>query len=424
MTDKARRDCARLGLLEKGDSVIAALSGGADSVALLHFLISLKEQYDLTIHAAHLNHGIRGEEAQRDENFCKILCEKYNVPFHLRRRDIPALARASGVSEELCGREERYAFFEELAEPLHAKIALAHTASDNAETLLFNLSRGASLGGAAAIPQRRGNIIRPLLSCTRAEIEAYCAANGLEYVTDSSNLSDDYTRNRIRHHVIPVLRELNPELESAMLRFSRDAAEVKAYLTRQAQRALEEARADYGCRADVLLRQDAAVLKTALSLLIRSHGLSPTHRRVELIMAVLQNGGAVELDRSHAIACDRNLLRMKTAVAESVYLLFDKPLCFSYGGSDYVATADNSLLENKTLIFRQRREKDVFSFQKRKITKPLGKALRELGVPSELRDRVLCLCEGSAVLWCEPLGWSEQGKIYQQTQHLSIEKQQ
>ena len=424
MTDKARRDCARLGLLEKGDSVIAALSGGADSVALLHFLISLKEQYDLTIHAAHLNHGIRGEEAQRDESFCKILCEKYNVPFHLRRRDIPALARARGVSEELCGREERYAFFEELAEPLHAKIALAHTASDNAETLLFNLSRGASLGGAAAIPQRRGNIIRPLLSCTRAEIEAYCAANGLEYVTDSSNLSDDYTRNRIRHHVIPVLRELNPELESAMLRFSRDAAEVKAYLTRQAQRALEEARADYGFRADVLLRQDAAVLKTALSLLIRSHGLSPTHRRVELIMAVLQNGGAVELDRSHAIACDRNLLRMKTAVAESVYLLFDKPLCFSYGGSDYVATADNSLLENKTLIFRQRREKDVFSFQKRKITKPLGKALRELGVPSELRDRVLCLCEGSAVLWCEPLGWSEQGKIYQQTQHLSIEKQQ
>ena len=424
MTDKARRDCARLGLLEKGDSVIAALSGGADSVALLYFLISLKEQYDLTIHAAHLNHGIRGEEAQRDESFCKILCEKYNVPFHLRRRDIPALARARGVSEELCGREERYAFFEELAEPLHAKIALAHTASDNAETLLFNLSRGASLGGAAAIPQRRGNIIRPLLSCTRAEIEAYCAANGLEYVTDSSNLSDDYTRNRIRHHVIPVLRELNPELESAMLRFSRDAAEVKAYLTRQAQRALEEARADYGCRADVLLRQDAAVLKTALSLLIRSHGLSPTHRRVELIMAVLQNGGAVELDRSHAIACDRNLLRMKTAVAESVNLLFDKPLCFSYDGSDYVATADNSLLENKTLIFRQRREKDVFSFQKRKITKPLGKALRELGVPSELRDRVLCLCEGSAVLWCEPLGWSEQGKIYQQTQHLSIEKQQ
>ena len=424
MTDKARRDCARLGLLEKGDSVIAALSGGADSVALLHFLISLKEQYDLTIHAAHLNHGIRGEEAQRDESFCKILCEKYNVPFHLRRRDIPALARARGVSEELCGREERYAFFEELAEPLHAKIALAHTASDNAETLLFNLSRGASLGGAAAIPQRRGNIIRPLLSCTRAEIEAYCAANGLEYVTDSSNLSDDYTRNRIRHHVIPVLRELNPELESAMLRFSRDAAEVKAYLTRQAQRALEEARADYGFRADVLLRQDAAVLKTALSLLIRSHGLSPTHRRVELIMAVLQNGGAVELDRSHAIVCDRNLLRMKTAVAESVNLLFDKPLCFSYDGSDYVATADNSLLENKTLIFRQRREKDVFSFQKRKITKPLGKALRELGVPSELRDRVLCLCEGSAVLWCEPLGWSEQGKIYQQTQHLSIEKQQ
>ncbi len=400
MTNKAARDCARFGLLETGDSVIAALSGGADSVALLHFLYSIKEQYDLTLYAAHLHHGIRGDEAQRDENFCKILCEKYNIPLFCRHRDIPALARERGISEELCGRQERYAFFEELAETHNAKIALAHTASDNVETLLFNLSRGSSLNGACAIVQKRGNIIRPLLSCTRAEIEAYCDAHHLSFMTDSTNLSDDYTRNKIRHHAVPVLRELNPDLEGAVLRFSRDMSEVGAYLTRQAEKALSDAQSDYGYRAESLLGCDIAVLKAALILLIKKYNIMPTHQRVDLLLEILQNGGAVELDKSHTFVCDRGLLRMNAV------------------------SADNSLFENKSLTFRNRREGDSFSFQKRKITKPLGKALREIDLPRERRDRVLCLCEDSVVLWCEPLGWSEQGKIYQQTQHLSIEKVQ
>ena len=424
MTDKVKRDCARFGLLDRGDSVIAALSGGADSVALLHCLNSIKEQYDLTLFAAHLHHGIRGEEAQRDENFCKILCEKYKIPLFCRRRDIPALARERRISEELCGRQERYAFFEELAEKNHAKIALAHTASDNAETLLFNLSRGASLNGAGAIPPKRGNIIRPLLSCTRAEIEAYCAAHCLTFMTDSTNLSDDYTRNKIRHHVIPVLRELNPDLEGAMLRFSRDASEVSAYMTRQAQQTLHAAQTDYGYRAEVLNNCDIAVLKTALIILIKKYNCVPTHRSIELLPGILQSGGAVELDKAHTLVCGRGLLRMKTAAAEPFVRAFDKPLRFCYDGCAYAADADPSLFENKTLTFRLRRAGDVFSFEKRKITKPLGKALREIDLPAEQRDRVLCLCEDSVVLWCEPLGWSAQGKKYQQSQHLTIEKQQ
>ena len=424
MTNKAARDCARFGLLETGDSVIAALSGGADSVALLHFLYSIKEQYDLTLYAAHLHHGIRGDEAQRDENFCKILCEKYNIPLFCRHRDIPALARERGISEELCGRQERYAFFEELAETHNAKIALAHTASDNVETLLFNLSRGSSLNGACAIVQKRGNIIRPLLSCTRAEIEAYCDAHHLSFMTDSTNLSDDYTRNKIRHHAVPVLRELNPDLEGAVLRFSRDMSEVGAYLTRQAEKALSDAQSDYGYRAESLLGCDIAVLKAAMILLIKKYNIMPTHQRVDLLLEILQNGGAVELDKSHTFVCDRGLLRMRTAAGESFALAFDKPMRFSCDGEEYAVSADNSLFENKSLTFRNRREGDSFSFQKRKIAKPLGKALREIDLPRERRDRVLCLCEDSVVLWCEPLGWSEQGKIYQQTQHLSIEKLQ
>ena len=352
MTNKAARDCARFGLLETGDSVIAALSGGADSVALLHFLYSIKEQYDLTLYAAHLHHGIRGDEAQRDENFCKILCEKYNIPLFCRHRDIPALARERGISEELCGRQERYAFFEELAETHNAKIALAHTASDNVETLLFNLSRGSSLNGACAIVQKRGNIIRPLLSCTRAEIEAYCDAHHLSFMTDSTNLSDDYTRNKIRHHAVPVLRELNPDLEGAVLRFSRDMSEVGAYLTRQAEKALSDAQSDYGYRAESLLGCDIAVLKAAMILLIKKYNIMPTHQRVDLLLEILQNGGAVELDKSHTFVCDRGLLRMRTAAGESFALAFDKPMRFSCDGEEYAVSADNSLFENKSLTFR------------------------------------------------------------------------
>ena len=424
MIAEVLRDCERCGLLSRGDSVIAALSGGADSVALLHFLISIKEKYQLKVSAAHLNHGIRGAEAAGDELFCKLLCRAWQVELFVRHADVPALARQRGISEELCGREERYAFFEELAREKRAKIATAHTASDNAETLLFHLARGTSLRGAAAIPPKRGNVIRPLLSRTRAEIEAYCEANHLRYVTDSTNLSDEYTRNRIRHHVIPALREVNPALEAALTRFTRDAAEVSNFLERQAERLLSEARTTYGYRAGILREADIAVRKAALSRLCRECGEAPEHRHVDLLLAVLRDGGAVELNKTHTLVCDGGLLRVSTAAAEQAEIPFDKPLSFVFQGVGYRADADDSLFENNTLLFRSTRAGDHYSFQKRKITKPMGKALREIGVPAEKRGSLLCLCEGSTVLWCEALGWSEQGRKYTIFHHLVIEKQQ
>ncbi len=154
MVDAVLRAVERHRMLDDGDSVIVALSGGADSVALLHVLISIKEKYHLTVAAAHLNHLLRGEEAERDERFCKILCENNNIPFYVRRADIGAMSKRLKISEELCGRQERYAFFGELSERHSAKIATAHTASDNAETLLFNLARGASLPSEACSSAR------------------------------------------------------------------------------------------------------------------------------------------------------------------------------------------------------------------------------------------------------------------------------
>ena len=422
MTPKALAACEKYNMLENGGAVVAALSGGADSTALLHFLYSVKEKYNLTVYAAHLNHGIRGEEADRDEIFCKILCGKYNIPFYSKTVDIPALARQRQLSEELCGREERYAFLESLADELNAKIATAHNADDNAETLIFNLTRGSSLRGAAGIPPKRGRIIRPLIGVTRAEIEEYCRQNGLDFVTDSTNLGDDYSRNKIRHRVIPVLRELNPSFEAAVMRFTNSAADTADYLDIQACNALKNAESDCGYRADSLMSNHAAVLNAAINILLKKYNIQTDYKKLVLISDILKSGGAVELNRSFTAVCRRNVF----CIAESV--LSDEPeielngsVSFHFKGKRVTASINNSEKENKTLIFRTRRESDVFSFQKRNITKPLGKALREINVPSQLRGSVLCLCEGAAVLWCEALGYSEQGKKYVKSQKLTIE---
>ena len=307
MTHKALSTCEKYKLLEDGGTVLVALSGGADSTALLHFLYSVKEKYNLTILAAHLNHGIRGEEADRDERFCKILCEKYNIPFYSKTLDIPALSKQRGVSEELCGRDERYAFLGTLAEAHNARIATAHNADDNAETLIFNLARGSSLRGAAGIPPKRGRIIRPLIEVTRAQIEEYCAENGLDFVTDSTNLGDEYTRNKIRHHVIPVLRELNPSFEAAVTRFTDTAAEVSDYLDIQADAALTAAETDYGYFADRLLDNHPAVLKTAINILLKKYYIQTDSKKLGLIADILRNGGAAELSREYTAVCRRNI---------------------------------------------------------------------------------------------------------------------
>ena len=155
-------------MLKSGDRVIVALSGGADSVSLLDNLNDIKELYNLTIYAAHVNHLLRGAEAERDENFCKILCKKYDVELFIKKVDVRALAKQQKISEELCGRNVRYRFFAELSEKLNAKIATAHTMSDNAETLIYNIARGSGINGAGGISPVRGNIVRPLIEVTRS----------------------------------------------------------------------------------------------------------------------------------------------------------------------------------------------------------------------------------------------------------------
>lgn len=190
--------------------VLVALSGGADSVYLLHNLFVLGKQRGFEICAAHYHHGLRGEEADRDEEFCRSLCESLGIDYVCGHGDVSAYAAEKGIGTEEAARDLRYGFLHDAAARLKAdRIATAHTADDNAETLLLNLARGSGLRGLGAIPPVRGILIRPLLLTSRYEIEDYLAENGLFHVEDSTNASDDFSRNKIRHGAVPVLREIN-----------------------------------------------------------------------------------------------------------------------------------------------------------------------------------------------------------------------
>lgn len=217
---KIERFIAGQRLLEPGDTVIVAVSGGADSVALLDVLAGL-DSLRLTLVPAHLNHLLRGEESDRDEEFVRELAGRYGLTPEVRRSDVAAMAAAAGLSLEEAGREARYAFFRELAGRCGARaIAIAHHRDDQAETVLMRLLRGSAGSGLSAIRPRGddGLLVRPLLGVCREEIEAYLSKAGLEWREDSSNLDTGFLRNRVRHELVPLLRSYNPQITENLCR--------------------------------------------------------------------------------------------------------------------------------------------------------------------------------------------------------------
>ena len=212
----------------RGERVVCAVSGGADSMCLLHLVWS--QGYDVI--AAHFEHGIRGEESQRDAHFVETWCRKHGIPFVLGHGDAPGYAAENGLSLEEAARELRYDFLYKTAEAYGTdRILTAHSLDDNAETLLFNLIRGSGTAGLCGIPQSRGKLLRPLLHVSRAEIEAYLRENEVPHVEDSSNESDDYTRNLIRHRVMPLLKEINPRFPEAAERTARLSERDEAFFS-------------------------------------------------------------------------------------------------------------------------------------------------------------------------------------------------
>ena len=214
-------------LLDNNKLYLVALSGGADSVALLLLL----DEMGYKFHAIHCNFHLRGEESDRDEHFCEQLCQQKNIPFHRIHFDTLTYAEAHKISVEMAARELRYRYFEQLREDIGAAgVCVAHHRDDTVETVILNLVRGTGLRGLTGIQPKNGNILRPLLGVSRAEIEEYLRKKGQEYVTDHTNLETDVLRNKVRLQVIPLLRQLNPAVSENIQRTTENLSDAQAVL--------------------------------------------------------------------------------------------------------------------------------------------------------------------------------------------------
>lgn len=419
----------RYNMLENCDRIVVGLSGGADSVCLLSVLNSLKAEYGFSLVAAHINHGIRGAEAQRDEESCKKLCESLDVPLEILHADIPTLSKQQGIGEEECGRIVRYDFFRSLAGE-RGKIATAHNLNDNAETLLLNLVRGAGSKGACGIPPVRDNIIRPLIETDRKSIEKYCEENELQYVTDSTNLECEYSRNKIRIKVLPTLCEINQNAVGALSGFASRMREQEAFLESvvnekysQCVKNSELYEAEFSALDIFLKKRIAGRFLSELS-----HGEVEAKHIDDFLRFVGSGKALVTASATEIVSRDGKIFK-KPEQAEQFsvdFSLDDKavnlPFCEisieKYDIKD-LQNLNKDILDNlidcdkisNTLILRSRKDGDKFTFSKRRVTKTVKKLFNEDKIPPEVRNRMVILDSDGEVVWLSGYGTNKKFRI-------------
>lgn len=423
----------RYNMLENCDRIVVGLSGGADSVCLLSVLNSLKAEYGFSLVAAHINHGIRGAEAQRDEESCKRLCESLNVPLEILHADIPKLSKQQGIGEEECGRIVRYDFFRSLAGK-RGKIATAHNLNDNAETLLLNLVRGAGSKGACGIPPVRDNIIRPLIETDRKSIEKYCQENNLQYVTDSTNLECEYSRNKIRIKVLPTLCEINQNAVGALSGFASRMREQEAFL----ESVVNEKYA-LCVKNSVLYEAEFSALDIFLKKRIAGRFLSElSHGEVEskhiddFLRFVGSGKALVTASATELVSRDGKIFK-KPEQAEQFsvdFSLDDKTISLTFceiSVEEYdtkdLQNLNKDMLDNlidcdkisNTLILRSRKDGDKFTFSKRRVTKTVKKLFNEDKIPPEVRNKRIILDSDGEVVWLRGYGTNKKFRISAET---------
>lgn len=262
-------------MISQGDHIICALSGGADSVALTFALYLLKDKLEISLSAAHFNHQLRGAESDRDEDFVREFCDRYDIPLHVGS----ARVQAGEKGLEAAAREARYAFLRGLP----GKVATAHTADDNAETVLLHLVRGTGLKGLGGITPVSGSVIRPMLAVTRQDVEAFIAEWGLPHREDSSNHTDQFLRNRLRHHVMPLLKAENPQL-------AENLSSMALGLRRDADY-LEQAAGQASLSVSALRQLHPAIRARALEAFLRRSGVGePEREHIQLAEALVFSG--------------------------------------------------------------------------------------------------------------------------------------
>ncbi len=432
------------GMVESGDKVIVACSGGADSMALLHFFHSHKEKLEIDVLAAHVNHNLRASASDGDELFVREFCEKAGIQLFVKQ-----LSFTKAPSENEC-RIKRYEFFEELlAQQNGTKIATAHTENDNAETILLHITRGAGLFGLCGILPVRGKIIRPLLNVSRLEIEQYLKQHNINYRQDGTNFEDIYARNKVRLNAMPELRKINENVSASLLRLAKTAGETNDYMLIQADELLKSAAiknslGELGYSAEMLASAHVAVLKTALHVLITPYADADT-KKIELAHSAVKNGtGSVELSKTATFTAAQNFVRIiknnnisaknEQNVKEELQQSLTLAQLISLGSVklksgciitaqiiNYEKTVNFKKNEKKDLknladygkikcnsIFRAKKQGDTFKKAHSNITKPLKKVYSEAKLSAHMREAnpVLVSENSGEIIWAAGFGFS------------------
>ncbi len=426
---------ARKELLSNGDAVLVGLSGGPDSVALLHLLTRLRRSYSLKLHAVYINHGLRSKQALKEEKFCAEICRRWHVGFHLVRADIPALAKKLKVGFEEAARDYRYEQFERLATELGCtRIAVGHHANDQVETVLFRILRGTGRSGLLGIRAKRGKIVRPLLEVRRVDILSYLNRRQLSYCRDSSNADLAYRRNYLRHKLLPEIRKrLNPQVDRAVLELALLMAEEEAFLAGMTQRVYRrivkptpggKLMLDLQIYLEYPLWLRRRVLRAALAELTESR-FSPDKEVIDRIdesarkkKGSLSVGGGVQVE----IARQQVILRGPARTVRSLEIAADNRwVRYRELGIDVRAKA----AKRRTTKVVKKKRASVVQLDRTKLTLPLvirpirtgdrfvplgmtgqkkvGDYLTDRKVPVARRDEIAVVCDDKGIVWL--VGW-------------------
>lgn len=451
------------GMLSPFDTVIVGVSGGADSICLLTCLHRLREQYHLNLYAVHVNHMLRGMEADEDEAFVSSMCESLSIPLHCVREDVKRIAELSGTTIEEAGRNLRYLSFEQECERVKAhKIAVAHNRNDNAETVLFHLFRGTGLTGMTGIPKKRGQIIRPLLCVTREEIETFLFKEHIFYRIDSTNLSNDYTRNKIRLSILPIAtNEINERAIEHITSLSDQLLEVANYLDQVTEREFKRVATvsqekvtldlkEFTSFEDLIKRE---ILRKAIKSISGLKDIESTHLVDGVNLCKCQVGKEIHLP-NHIIVkrgyntliaydsqkcSDRNdmvknnqlneislTIKKEDSMKKGTVQLVDflgkclEIRVFPYENSltipknSYTKWYDYDKIRDAVVI-RTRREGDFLLIHPQGKTKSLKSLLVDQKIPREERDKIPLVACDSHILWAVGVRSSEAYRIDKDT---------
>ncbi|MBQ7070833.1 MAG: tRNA lysidine(34) synthetase TilS [Ruminococcus sp.] len=420
-------------MCNKGERLLVCLSGGADSVALLLCLLELGYK----VSACHVNHCLRGEESERDEEFCRRLCERLGVPFDSTRIDVTAYCEEQGVSTELGARELRYRYFESFD---CDRICTAHTLSDRLETAVFNLARGSGLKGISSIPPVRGRFIRPLCELTREEVEAYLESRGQDYVTDSTNLEDLYSRNKIRHRIIPVMRELNSGLFTSYLSTSRALLSDSDLLEGMADELFEKCRLEKGWDCEALKGAHESILRRVIIRIMAAEGLEARTAQIERLDEIIRHGGRQNVCEGVFANVSKGILTFDGAYdpddrAEEIKVPENGGIAFMGRRIDFEVIAAPDEIANihkkftnccldydkiyGELVVRGRKSGDKIKLCSRDFTSDVRKLINSRFRTDE-RNGAVILADGEGVVFVESFGAAERVKLDNSTKRILV----